>query len=89
MRITKPRTLPQELVRKIRGEDRKNLTVREMIQYHLYAGRSHLEIAQILTRNVSFAKLREEWKKVGKLLGFSFEDYRKIWRGQNPARRVD
>jgi len=60
-----------------------------MIQYHLYVGRTHLEIAQILTRNLSFPKLQEEWKRVGKLLGFSFEEYRKIWRGENPVGRSD
>ena len=89
MKIAKPKTLPRELVRKIRAKDWNNLTVEEMIQYHLYVGRSHFEIAQILTRDVSFAKLREEWKKVGKLLGFSFEEYRRIWRGESPGQRVD
>ncbi len=54
-----------------------------------YVGRSHLEIAQILTRNLSFAKLQEEWKRVGKLLGFSFEEYRKIWRGESSVQKAD
>jgi len=89
VKIQRPKSLPPELLRKIRAKDVERLTLKEMIQYHLYAGRSYREIAEILTRNVSFKKLREEWERVGPLLGLSFEEYREIWRGHKRRKKGD
>jgi len=89
MKIERPELLPPELIRKIRAKDVKPLTLKEMIPSPLYAGRSYRDIAKILTRNVSFEKLREEWERVGPLLGLSFQEYREIWRGHKGRREVD
>ena len=72
--------IPLELKKKVILRD-PDLTLEEMISILRYLGKSSKEIAEILVRNVSFAKLKEDYEKVGLLLGMTFEEYRSIWRG--------
>ncbi|MBI3610744.1 MAG: hypothetical protein HY204_08595 [Nitrospirae bacterium] len=79
-KIEKPKALSPELIRKIRSRD-KNISVDDLIRFHLYVGKTHREIAELLVRGVSFKTLKEEYEKVGLLLRLTFEEYRAIWQG--------
>lgn len=78
--IEKPKTLSPELIQKIRTRD-KNISLEDLIRFHLFVGKTHRDIAEFLVRGVSFKTLKGEYEKVGPLLGLTFEEYREIWRG--------